>query len=123
MASLAPLLKPVKVCKGEYLYLKGDSLDGIYFVKKGEAAYVEKRTHADLMFAYCHEGGYFGDVDFAASNQTSESKRLFSVKALTDMDLLLLEKSVLFNIDVEFKREVLHLFEHSHRQVIRLQRL
>ena len=117
MASLAPLLKPVKVCKGEYLYLNGDSLDGVYFVKKGKAAYVEKRTVADLMFAYCHQGGYFGDEDFAASNQTSESKRLFTVKAVSDMDLLLLEKNVLFNIDVEFKGEVLQLFERSHLKV------
>ncbi len=35
IAALAPKLKPVKVCKGDYLFLKGDSLDGIYFIKEG----------------------------------------------------------------------------------------
>ena len=35
VASVAPLLKPLKVSKGEYVFLKGDSLDGIYFLKKG----------------------------------------------------------------------------------------
>ncbi len=52
VASVAPLLKPLKVCKGEYIYLKGDSLDGIYFIKKGSAAYVERSLKADLSFAY-----------------------------------------------------------------------
>ena len=40
VATVAPLLKPLKVSKGEYVFLKGDSLDGIYFLKRGEAAYV-----------------------------------------------------------------------------------
>ena len=32
IAALAPKLKPLKVCKGDYLFLKGDPLDGIYFI-------------------------------------------------------------------------------------------
>lgn len=40
IAAVAPLLKPVKVSKGEYIYLKGDAIDGIYFIKKGESAFV-----------------------------------------------------------------------------------
>lgn len=40
IAAMAPLLKPVKVSKGEFIFLKGDTIDGIYFIKKGEAAYV-----------------------------------------------------------------------------------
>lgn len=51
VATVAPLLKPVKVCKGEEIYRKGDSLDGIYFIKKGECAYFERRRNADLSFA------------------------------------------------------------------------
>lgn len=41
IATVAPLLKPVKFAKGEYIYQKGEAIDGIYFIKKGRAAYVE----------------------------------------------------------------------------------
>lgn len=50
ITAIAPYLKPIQVCKGEYVYLKGESIDGIYFIKKGECAYVEKRPNADLIF-------------------------------------------------------------------------
>ncbi len=40
IATIAPLLKSLKVSKGEYIYLKGDIIDGIYFIKHGESAYV-----------------------------------------------------------------------------------
>lgn len=40
VAAIAPKLKPVKACKGDYLFIKGDALDGIYFIKQGEASYV-----------------------------------------------------------------------------------
>ena len=90
IAALAPKLKPIKVCKGDFLFLKGDPLDGIYFIKKGEADYVERRPKADLIFATNKQGSYFGDIDFAVINEKMEPKRLFNVKAKTDMDLLLL---------------------------------
>ena len=90
IAALAPKLKPIKVCKGDFLFLKGDPLDGIYFIKKGEADYVERRPKADLIFATNKPGSYFGDIDFAVINEKMEPKRLFNVKAKTDMDLLLL---------------------------------
>ena len=32
IAALAPKLKPMKVSKGDYIFLKGDPLDGIYFI-------------------------------------------------------------------------------------------
>ena len=35
IAAVAPKLKTIKVCRGDYIFCKGDSLDGIYFIKKG----------------------------------------------------------------------------------------
>ena len=35
ISSIAPLLKPIKASKGEYIYLKGDAVDGVYFIKRG----------------------------------------------------------------------------------------
>ena len=110
IAALAPKLKPLKVSKGDYIFLKGDPLDGIYFIKNGEAAFVERRPKADLIFATNKAGSYFGDIDFAVINQKRETTRLFTVKAKTDMDLLLLEQEDLYSIDSQFKKEIFSLF-------------
>ena len=47
IASVAPLLRPVNLAKGEYVYMAGDPLDAgrytlilVYFIKSGETAYV-----------------------------------------------------------------------------------
>ncbi len=93
----------MKACKGDYLFLKGDSIDGIYFIKEGEASYVEKRPRADLIFATNKPGSYFGDVEFAIMTENKDPKRHFCVKAKTDLDLLLLEKEDLYSVDNEFK--------------------
>ena len=71
--------------------MKGDPVDGIYFIKEGEAAFVERKPRADLIFATNKAGSYFGEMDFAALQHSMEMKRSFTVKAKTDMDLLLLE--------------------------------
>lgn len=123
IASIAPLLKPLKAAKGDYIYLKGDVVDGVYFIKRGEAAFVEKRSAADLIFATNITGSYFGDVDFAASDELKESKRLYSVKAMSDMDLLLLKKEDIYEMDMEFKDEVMGLFTRSHSQLCRLKKM
>ncbi len=40
-ATVAPMLRPVKIPKGEYVYLKGDPIDGVYFIREGQSAYVD----------------------------------------------------------------------------------
>ena len=102
IATVAPLLKPVKVSKGEYIYLKGDAIDGIYFIKQGEAAYVLENSEADLVFAKKEEGSLFGDIDFI--HTSSDSRRQFSVKAMADMDLLFFQRNDLFHLDLDFKQ-------------------
>lgn len=102
VANVAPLLRPVKVCKGEYIYMKSDTIDGIYFINEGKAAYIDIMKKIDLTFSELETGAYFGDVDFLASNARKNSKRCFAVKALSDMDLLFLRKDDLFHIDYEF---------------------
>ena len=92
VANVAPLLKPVKVCKGEYIYMKKDTIDGIYFINEGKAAYIDQQKKIDLTFSEIETGAYFGDVDFLAQNAKEMSKRCFAVKALSDMDLLFLRK-------------------------------
>lgn len=92
ISTVAPLLRPVTVTKGEYIYMKGDMIDGIYFIKQGRACYVEPRPQADLIFASLTTGAYFGDVDFVAANNILEGTRNFTVKAMKDVELLVLPK-------------------------------
>lgn len=76
-----------------------------------------------MIFATNQEGSFFGDIDFTNCDEASESKRLFSVKALTDMDLLFLEKSTLYDIDIDFKKEVFHLFSRSYLHRSKLEQM
>lgn len=83
--------------------MAGDPLDAIYFIKSGEAAYVEpKGSNADLVFALNNAGSFFGHIDFALSAPESEARRAFSVKSRTNLELLVLQKADLFDIDANF---------------------
>lgn len=70
---MAPLLKPLKIEKGDYVYQSGDLIDGVYFIRQGEAAYVEKGSLFDLIYCSALEGSYFGDVDFVTEGVFEES--------------------------------------------------
>lgn len=72
------------------------------------------------MFALDNTGSFFGHVDFALSSPDAEARRAFSVKARTNMELLVLQKSDLFDIDAHFKSEILELFAHSKETYLSL---
>ena len=99
---MAPLLRPLRVRRGEYVFERGDAVDGIYFIRDGTAAYVHQQPEADLVYASCPRGSYFGDLGFLQIDPSAPATRLFSVKALSDLDLLLLPKSALPAIHTRF---------------------
>lgn len=70
-----------------------------------------------MIYATVKEGNYFGDVDFMSDEDNEDYKRLFSVKAMSDLELLLLEKSDLYQIGLEFKNEISDLFSHSQEKL------
>ena len=39
----------------------------VYFIKHGNAAYVEKNIERDSIFLVLDNGDYFGDIDFTRS--------------------------------------------------------
>ncbi len=85
-------------------------LDLVYFLKRGEVGFVTKRaTPPDLIYATLTEGSHFGDTDFLHLD-SPDPRRRFCVKALTDVELLLLHKSDLLQIGVEFKPDIAELF-------------
>ena len=119
---MAPLLRPLRVRRGEYVFERGDAVDGIYFIRDGTAAYVRQQPGADLVYASCPPGSYFGDLSLLQVKKAkTPSVRLFSVKALSDLDLLLLPKSALHNIHARFQPELLRLFKGSATTLARLQ--
>lgn len=122
LAAVAPLLKPTVFERGEYVYLKGDPLDCVYFLRSGEAAYVERKREADLIFAVNKPGSYFGDIDFTLSTHSAEAKRQYTIKAISEIHVLALHKHDLYNIDLNFKTEILALFEKSQLYSARLRK-
>ena len=72
--------------------MQGDTLDGVYFIKQGEAGFYTRRDREDKTFCRIKEGRHFGDHDFANSDEFKESRRIVGAKALTDMDLLFIKK-------------------------------
>jgi len=93
IAFVGPLLRPVKVFQGEYIYVEGDPIDDIFFLVKGSAALV-LRQFSDLAYVYVDEGFYFGEIDLLMGNEDTIGKRMFTVKANTECELLVLSKSV-----------------------------
>lgn len=73
---------------------------------------MERRPIADQIFATVQPGAFFGDIDFTQSDV--DCRRLMSIKALTDMDLYLLEREDLFQLDIDFKEDFFNLFQYSH---------
>ena len=84
-------------------------------MKKGETAYYERKQEADLIFAVNGAGSYFGDVDFTLSSRTTDAKRFYSVKALSDVTVLALHKKDLYTLDEEFLGEVQEFFRRSEK--------
>ena len=117
---MTPKLKPVKLCKGDYIFQKGDLLNGIYFIKEGEAAFVERRNKGDLVFGAIRKGLHFGDTDFTSLKEGDTNRRNFTVKARTDMDLLFLEKEDLLAVNDFFQEEISSLFKHSSQDLEKL---
>ncbi len=53
---------------------------------------MEPRPRADLIFASSSQGAYFGDIDFVDADNIMEGTRKFTLKAMKDMELLVLPK-------------------------------
>ena len=75
----------------------------------------------DLVFALNKPGSFFGHLDFAAAPHHPphlEPARQFSVKALSDVELLVLEKQDLFKIEEPLlQKELARLFEDSRSKL------
>ena len=120
MAFVGPLLKPVRVSEDNFIYREGEPSEGIFFLVSGEAAFVLPDLN-DHPFILIEEGLFFGEMEFALSDEPTSCQglRKLSVKALSDCDLLLFSEANLYKADAEFGDLVEELF---HSSLLRLQK-
>ncbi len=66
IAFIGPLLRPLRVEEGSFVYKEGDPIESIFFLTKGIAAYVNIHIN-DLPYMMVEPGFYFGEIDFVYS--------------------------------------------------------
>ena len=86
-ASLVPLLMPLKIKDGEYIYMKGDHPYDIFFIVKGRVNFL--LDIGEVVFKVWPRGAYFGEIEIIF-----DKKRICSAKAPSgiDCDLFILNK-------------------------------
>ena len=121
LAEAAPRLRLLRVPRGEYVFSAGDALDGVYFLRTGTAAYVQQRPLGpDLLYASCPPGTCFGDIDFLPPRS---DRRRFAVKALSDLELLLLPRADVARLHDRFRPELFRLFQGAAATLRKLTRV
>ncbi len=103
IATVGPLLRPIIVHKDQFVFLEGDPNDAVYFLRKGTVSFATHSSNSpDVIYASLPEGSFFGETDFLplAGHSHHPERRLFSVKATTDIELLLLPKTDLYSLGV-----------------------
>lgn len=63
IAFIGPLLKPLHIEVGNYIYKEKDPIEEIFFLIKGKAALVHKEIK-DSAYLIIDQGYYFGEIDF-----------------------------------------------------------
>lgn len=62
IATIGPLLTPLKVGAHEYIFMTGDPAEEIYFVKSGKLAVVLPQ-YGNFKIVMIKPGSYFGEID------------------------------------------------------------
>ncbi len=63
IAFVGPLLKPLRVEKGKYIYKENDPIEEIFFLIRGRAAFVNPEID-NCPYLVIEPGYYFGEIDF-----------------------------------------------------------
>ena len=104
IAKIGPMLRPMKIFKDDIVFREGDPVDEIFFLYKGtvamilpeydDAAFVEivEGTH---IYIYVYLGYHFGELEYIKGcEDDAATKRLFTIKAKTDCEMLCLSQKV-----------------------------
>lgn len=91
-----PFLTHLHVPSSEYVYVTDEHADEIYFIVSGRAQYVFGED--DVAFKTYDRGSYFGDVEVIM-----QIPRKYNVKAIEDLELLVLSRDLWFVIKHDFR--------------------
>eukprot|EP00347_Sterkiella_histriomuscorum_P024049 403332479 len=116
IAFIGPLLKPLHIEEGNYIYKEKDPIEEIFFLIKGKAALVHKDIK-DSAYMIIDQGYFFGEIDFVFQN--NDGKRKFTAKALDNCHLLTINKADLAKVDVEYEEILADLFMNAQKRLRR----
>jgi CRP-like cAMP-binding protein len=116
VAWVAPLLKPLRVDKGEYIYKAGELATEMYFLVSGEVAMVIQKGEVSIPFLQMFDGYYFGEIDLLF---TESKQHMYSIRAMTKCELLTLSK-IDFEIMLrQFETEALDILSRAKERLER----
>eukprot|EP01091_Cochliopodium_minus_P020082 TRINITY_DN8659_c0_g1_i1.p1 TRINITY_DN8659_c0_g1~~TRINITY_DN8659_c0_g1_i1.p1 ORF type:complete len:613 (+),score=170.22 TRINITY_DN8659_c0_g1_i1:1-1839(+) len=98
ISSIVTHLKPIVSVPGEYIIKAGDIGKEMFFISSGACEVVIETKEGPKTVAILKEGSFFGE-----SALLFQEKRNASIRALTYVDLYILTKDVLDEIQNEFK--------------------
>lgn len=98
ITGILPFLHPLCVDHQEYVYSKGEHAEGIYFITKGHAGYIMKKSKTIVKKINC--GEYFGDIEIIL-----HITRKYSVKAIRSLEVLFMDTSVIQNFSKQYLDE------------------
>ena len=112
VVAVAKEIKVLKKQKDEYIYRKGDDLNGIYFIAKGRVEIVLPEFH-NRPFVQITKGHEFGELDFLENI----TRREFTVRAAHDCELLWLRTEALHSLMEIYYKEVMKFFSQSEQKL------
>jgi CRP-like cAMP-binding protein len=146
IAFIGPLLRPLRVEGGHFVFKEGDPIEHIFFLIKGDAAYVNIHINKEqpLIYMRINPGYNFGEIDFVyskyknlyenhAGNQfvgdvqaelgiprgDGPMRRAFTVQAILPgaCDILTISKADLQKVEADFEDMVSELFLDSYKKI------
>ena len=107
-AYVAPLLKPVKFSKNDYLYKCQDMIDEMYFVAKGTVIFCLDKRYGEKEIREIKKNNNFGEIETCLNEKLS-----FNIKIKSrNCELFVLKKNDFLRLSVNFK-EFIESFLHK----------
>ena len=98
-AYVAPLLKPVKFSKNDYLYKCQDMIDEMYFVAKGTVIFCLDKRYGEKEIREIKKNNNFGEIEMCLNEKLS-----FNIKIKSrNCELFVLKKNDFLRLSVSFK--------------------
>jgi CRP-like cAMP-binding protein len=128
IAWIGPMLLQMEFQKDQYVFMEGENVNYIYFILKGESAFVLPRFDNTIYILIC-EGDYFGVIDLIPYEEGQCGKKVkskkkdawdmtrkFTVQSVTKSTLMALKTEDLSKINSEFPDIYAELFVSAYNR-------